>query len=76
MLKVLFLCTGNSCRSQMAEGWARQLKAREIEAHSAGTEPHRLDQQAVRVMAEAGVGISGQRPKHASELRGSSSTTL
>jgi arsenate reductase (thioredoxin) len=38
-LKILFLCTGNSCRSQMAEGWARHLKAREIEAYSAGISP-------------------------------------
>ena len=39
MLKILFLCTGNSCRSQMAEGWARQLKSGEIEAYSAGVKP-------------------------------------
>ncbi len=65
---VLFLCTGNSCRSQMAEGWARHLKAHAIEACSAGVEPSRLDPDAVRVMAEVGVDISGQRSKHVDEL--------
>jgi arsenate reductase len=68
-LKILFLCTGNSCRSQMAEGWARQLRGELIEPHSAGIEPHHLDPRAVEVMAEAGVDISGQRPKHLDELR-------
>jgi arsenate reductase len=67
-LKVLFLCTGNSCRSQMAEGWARQLKGDVIEPYSAGIEPHGLDPRAVRVMAEAGVDISGQRSKAVEEL--------
>jgi len=70
MLKVLFLCTGNSCRSQMAEGWARHLKGDRIEAYSAGIETHGLNPDAVRVMAEAGVDISGQRSKHVDELRG------
>jgi arsenate reductase (thioredoxin) len=70
MLKVLFLCTGNSCRSQMAEGWARHLKGDGIEAYSAGIEPHGLNPDAVRVMAEAGVDISGQRSKHVSEFQG------
>lgn len=70
MLKVLFLCTGNSCRSQMAEGWARHLKGDRIEAYSAGIETHGLNPDAVRVMAEAGVDISGQRSKHVGELRG------
>jgi len=68
MLKILFLCTGNSCRSQMAEGWARQLKADAIEAWSAGIETHGLNPNAVRVMAEAGVDISGQRSRHVEEL--------
>src|SRR4030042_3422637 len=67
-LRVLFLCTGNSCRSQMAEGWARHLKADSIEAYSAGVEPAGLSQTAVRVMAEAGVDNSGQRSKHVDEL--------
>jgi len=69
-LKVLFLCTGNSCRSQMAEGFARALKGNEIEAYSAGIETHGLDPNAVKVMAEAGVDISGHRSKHLDELRG------
>ena len=62
-LKILFLCTGNSCRSQMAEGWCRQLKGDAIEAYSAGIETHGLNPSAVKVMAEAGVDISGQRSK-------------
>jgi arsenate reductase (thioredoxin) len=64
MLKILFLCTGNSCRSQMAEGWARHLKRDLIEAYSAGVETHGLNPLAVQVMAEAGVDISGQRSQH------------
>lgn len=59
MLRILFLCTGNSCRSQMAEGWARLLKAGQIEPYSAGIEARGLNADAVRVMAEAGVDISG-----------------
>jgi arsenate reductase len=70
LLKTLFLCTGNSCRSQMAEGWARHLKGDQIEAYSAGIETHGLNPDAVRVMTEAGVDISRQRSKHVSELRG------
>ena len=70
LLKILFLCTGNSCRSQMAEGWARQLKGDLIEAYSAGIETHGLNPRAVQVMAEAGVDISGGRSKHVDELRG------
>jgi arsenate reductase len=68
-LKVLFLCTGNSCRSQMAEGWARHLKGGVIDPYSAGIETHGLNPNAVRVMAEAGVDISGHRSKHLDELR-------
>ena len=67
-MKILFLCTGNSCRSQMAEGWARHLKAGVIEPYSAGIETHGLDPLAVKVMAEAGVDISGQRSKLVSEF--------
>jgi len=67
-LKVLFLCTGNSCRSQMAEGWARHLRGDAVEAWSAGIETHGLNPRAVRVMAEAGVDISGQRSKHVREV--------
>ena len=67
--RVLFLCTGNSCRSQMAEGWARQLRGGAIEPYSAGLQPGLLNPSAVQVMAEAGVDISGQRPKHVDDLR-------
>jgi len=68
-LKVLFLCTGNSCRSQMAEGWARHLKSDCLEPFSAGIETHGLNADAVRVMAEVGVDISHQRSKRVEELR-------
>jgi arsenate reductase len=67
--KILFLCTGNSCRSQMAEGWARTLKSDSIEPYSAGIETHGLNPDAVRVMAEAGADISAQRSKNVAELR-------
>lgn len=67
--KILFLCTGNSCRSQMAEGWARHLKGDVIDAYSAGIETHGLNPNAVKVMAEAGVDISQQRSKLVDELK-------
>jgi arsenate reductase (thioredoxin) len=67
-LNVLFLCTGNSCRSQMAEGWARHLKGDVIEPCSAGIATHGLNPRAVRVMAEAGVDISGHRSQHVDEF--------
>lgn len=67
-LKVLFLCTGNSCRSQMAEGWARHLRGDTIEAYSAGVKKHGLDPRAVLVMAEAGVDISSHYSKTIDEL--------
>lgn len=66
--KVLFLCTGNSCRSQMAEGWARHLLGDRIEPYSAGIEAHGMNPNAVKVMAEAGVDISGQSSKLADSL--------
>ena len=69
-LKVLFLCTGNSCRSQMAEGWARHLKGDVIEAFSAGIETHGVNPNAVKVMAEAGVDISRYHSKFLDELNG------
>jgi arsenate reductase len=68
-IKILFLCTGNSCRSQMAEGWARYLKGEFIEPWSAGIETHGLNQIAVEVMAEAGVDISNHRSKHLDEIK-------
>lgn len=67
-VKVLFLCTGNSCRSQMAEGWARQLVSHAIEPYSAGIETHGLNPHAVKVMREVGVDISGQRSKTLDDL--------
>ena len=68
-LKVLFLCTGNSCRSQMAEGWTRHLKGDVIEAYSAGIETHGLNPNAVQVMREADVDISGHRSQHIDEFK-------
>jgi arsenate reductase len=65
---VLFLCTGNSCRSQMAEGWARALVGDAVEPFSAGLEARGLDPRAVRVMAEAGVDISAQTSNRLSDL--------
>ncbi|OGR44445.1 MAG: arsenate reductase [Elusimicrobia bacterium GWA2_61_42] len=69
MKRVLFLCTGNSCRSQMAEGWGKALLAGRAEVFSAGTKPGAVDPRAVKVMAEAGVDISGHRSKHVSEFK-------
>ncbi len=65
---VLFLCTGNSCRSQMAQGWARHFHGAEIEAHSAGIVAHGINPDAVRVMQESGVDISQQPSKSTAEL--------
>ena len=67
-LKILFLCTGNSCRSQMAEGWARHLKSDSIQAFSAGLEARGLNTNAVRVMQEVGVDITGQKSKKVAEV--------
>ena len=66
--RVLFLCTGNSCRSQMAEGWARQIHGDTIEPYSAGIEAHGMNPSAVKVMDEAGVDLSGQTSKLADSL--------
>jgi arsenate reductase (thioredoxin) len=66
--RILFLCTGNSCRSQMAEGWAHHLLAGKVEPHSAGVEPHGMNPLAVRVMKEAGVDITTQTSKHVNDL--------
>jgi arsenate reductase len=63
-IKVLFLCTGNACRSQMAEGWARHLKSNVIEACSAGVWPAGVSSRATQVMAEAGVDISSHTSDH------------
>ena len=69
-LNILFLCTGNSCRSQMAEGWTRHLKDDLINVWSAGIEIHGMNQDAVFVMAEKGIDISNHRSKHIDELKG------
>ena len=63
-LKLLFLCTGNSCRSQMAEGWTRHLKGEVIEAYSAGIETHGLNPHMVKVMAEVGVDVTSQKSEN------------
>ena len=66
--KILFLCTGNSCRSQMAEAWTRKLKGEQFEAYSAGVKSKRVDPRAVKAMAEAGVDISAQESKNIDSL--------
>ena len=68
-LKILFLCTGNSCRSQMAEGWAKQLKGDSIQAFSAGLEAHGLNPNAVKVMQEEGVDITPQKSQRVEEVQ-------
>ena len=68
--KILFLCTGNSCRSQMAEGWCRHLKSEYYEVYSAGIETHGLNPNAVKVMAESGVDISTHRSQLVTEFDG------
>lgn len=60
-MNLLFLCTGNACRSQMAEGWARHLGSADLEVRSAGIEAHGLNSRAVAVMREAGVDISAHQ---------------
>lgn len=66
--KILFLCSGNSCRSQMAEAWTRHLKGNSFEPYSAGIEPKGLDPRAVKAMAEAGLYISDQKSKSVNEF--------
>ena len=70
MKRVLFVCTGNRARSQMAEGLLRHLAGDRFEVHSAGTKPKGLAEQTVEVMREIGVDISGQRSKHVEEYAG------
>lgn len=67
-IRILFLCTGNSCRSQMAEGWARHLRGEVIDPYSAGILPQGLDPRAVQVMAEAGVDISSHYSRFVREV--------
>ncbi|KMY66897.1 arsenate reductase [Desulfocarbo indianensis] len=68
--RILFLCTGNSCRSQMAEGFTNALRGDEFAAYSAGVAPKDVDPRAVRVMAESGVDISGQTSKDVEQFIG------
>lgn len=70
MTRVLVLCTGNSARSQMAEGWLRQLEPGRVEAHSAGTKPSSVHPLAIRAMAERGVDLSAHRSKSVEEFAG------
>jgi len=65
---ILFLCTGNSCRSQMAEGWAKSMYGERYAIYSAGIEAHGLNPNAVQVMQEAGVDITGQQSQRLEEL--------
>jgi arsenate reductase len=67
-IKILFLCTGNACRSQIAEGWARHLKSDVIEAYSAGVWPVGVSSRAIQVMAEAGVDISSHTSDHVDDF--------
>ena len=76
MKKVLFLCTGNSCRSQMAEGFARAAAAPGIEIYSAGVEAHGLNPRAVAVMAELGVDLRQQTSKTLAEIPADEIDTL
>lgn len=69
-IRILFLCTGNACRSQMAEGWARHLKGDVIEAFSAGIRPIGVSYRAIKAMAEAGVDISRQTSNHSNDFPG------
>ena len=63
MNDILFLCTGNSCRSQMAEALTNVIRKDDFEAYSAGISPKGVDPRAVKVMSEAGIDISGQKSK-------------
>ena len=68
MKSILFLCTGNSCRSQMAEGWGKFLKGEQFNFYSAGTKKHGMNPYALKVMEEVGVDISTQQSKTTEEL--------
>jgi arsenate reductase len=67
MIKVMFLCTGNSCRSQMAEGFARELGKGRVEAYSAGVMAAGVNPRAIAVMKEAGIDIAGQKSREIDE---------
>lgn len=65
---VLFLCTGNSCRSQMAEGFVKKMLSKDLNIFSAGLEPKGIHPMAVKVMQEIGLDISRQKSKNISEI--------
>ena len=65
-IRILVLCTGNSCRSQMAEGFFRQYGGNKLDVYSAGTSPVNINPKAIQVMREAGVDISNHKSKHLS----------
>lgn len=67
-IKILFLCTGNSCRSQMAEAWLRELGGDAFEVYSAGLEPHGVNPYTINVMQEAGIDMGSHRSKHLNEF--------
>jgi arsenate reductase len=69
IFKILFLCTGNSCRSQMAEGFTRHLLKDQIDAYSAGVDPKGIDPRAITAMAEVGIDISGQQSKSTGDIK-------
>ncbi len=69
MKNILFLCTGNSCRSQMAEGWGKHLLGDQFQFFSAGTKKHGLNSRAVKVMSEVGVDISGHESNTLDEIK-------
>ena len=69
-VKVLFLCTGNSCRSQMAEAWLRFLGGASFEVYSAGLEPHGINPGTIAVMEEVGIDLSSHRSKNLDEYKG------
>ena len=68
MKNILFLCTGNACRSQMAEAWANKLHSNIVNAYSAGTNPHGLDPSAVSVMQEVGIDMSKHYSKSLDDI--------
>jgi arsenate reductase len=69
-LNILFVCTGNACRSQIAEAWANYLKGNELEAFSAGVYPIGVSSRAIQTMAEVGIDMSSHYSKHVDELQG------
>lgn len=75
-LRILILCTGNSCRSQMAEGVLRHYGGSRFEVFSAGTKPSQVNPIAIQVMSEIAIDISKQRSKNVAEFRGQSFDTV